>query len=385
MAAAAGMTLGCLGCLGCLSSQGETNTSNVVLTASETAQGDDTTMGSSSQPGIMTTTEAPESSVGPESSSSNSSSSGEGTTMAIPAGCGDGVVDADEACDEGEANANEGSCTQSCKLAACGDGFVQAGVGEACDDGVNDGTYGGCAQDCLSLAPRCGDGAVDAEFETCDGGTPWAVGEGCLPNCGYAKSCLQLLEAFRDEVALVNGVYTIQAKDTLALPVYCEMEADGGGYTYLKVAVPKDKAKASAKDAEAKCAEYGMQLLVPRTQAHLTASVAAAKSALLMPVGGGAALGDIEYMSILGVYPVTAGKSCVGKAFNSAACPEWKASDKGEFWVSDEPVAGEPSVKNCAECSMSYYWTAGGMLEVYQAVLGGGGQSWLFMCDVGDK
>jgi len=49
----------------------------------------------------------------------------------------------------------------------CGDGNVDAG--EACDDGVNDGGYGGCAADCQSLGPNCGDGVVQPEHEECDG------------------------------------------------------------------------------------------------------------------------------------------------------------------------------------------------------------------------
>jgi len=49
----------------------------------------------------------------------------------------------------------------------CGDGDVDAG--EACDDGVNDGGYGGCAADCGSLGPSCGDGVVQPEHEECDG------------------------------------------------------------------------------------------------------------------------------------------------------------------------------------------------------------------------
>ena len=49
----------------------------------------------------------------------------------------------------------------------CGDGVVSAG--EACDDGVNDGGYGECAPGCV-LGPYCGDGVVDAPFEDCDDG-----------------------------------------------------------------------------------------------------------------------------------------------------------------------------------------------------------------------
>jgi hypothetical protein len=121
--------------------------------------------------------------------------------------CGNGQVNAGEACDEGAANGGVGGrCDVRCQL-SCGNGFIDAV--EQCDDGVNDGSYGTCRPDCTfaefcgdgtvsageacddgsrnlavadaygsdactiacSLAPRCGDGRVDLEFgESCDGG-----------------------------------------------------------------------------------------------------------------------------------------------------------------------------------------------------------------------
>jgi len=65
---------------------------------------------------------------------------------------------------------------------SCGDGVLNAG--EACDLGAdaNDGSYGGCTADCR-LAPRCGDGILDEEDgEGCDDGglTP---GDGCNEAC----------------------------------------------------------------------------------------------------------------------------------------------------------------------------------------------------------
>lgn len=121
--------------------------------------------------------------------------------------CGNGQVNAGEACDEGAANGGVGGrCDVRCQF-SCGNGFID--TVEQCDDGVNDGSYGTCRSDCTfaefcgdgaisageacddgagnlpvddaygtdactalcSLAPRCGDGRVDFEFgESCDGG-----------------------------------------------------------------------------------------------------------------------------------------------------------------------------------------------------------------------
>ncbi len=51
----------------------------------------------------------------------------------------------------------------------CGDGYVDSG--EECDlgPGQNDGDYGECNTSCR-LAPHCGDGVVQPEFEQCDVG-----------------------------------------------------------------------------------------------------------------------------------------------------------------------------------------------------------------------
>lgn len=97
-----------------------------------------------------------------------------------PPMCGDGTMDADEACDDGNA-VDTDACLSNCQLASCGDGIVQQGV-EACDDGTNDGAYGGCNPGCGSLAPHCGDGTVQAGVEHCEGATGFAsVGcDACL-------------------------------------------------------------------------------------------------------------------------------------------------------------------------------------------------------------
>ncbi len=55
--------------------------------------------------------------------------------------CGDGIVNPDEACDEGAANDGRyGGCNPDCTLAPyCGDGIVQGNDGEECDDPADPG------------------------------------------------------------------------------------------------------------------------------------------------------------------------------------------------------------------------------------------------------
>lgn len=65
--------------------------------------------------------------------------------LAPPYGCGDGVVDPGEQCDDGNTDSTDG-CLSNCKLARCGDGIVQPGV-EQCDDGNTRG-QDGCSATC---------------------------------------------------------------------------------------------------------------------------------------------------------------------------------------------------------------------------------------------
>jgi cysteine-rich repeat protein len=48
--------------------------------------------------------------------------------------CGDGIVEGDEECDDGN-DLDDDDCTNACTLPVCGDGVVQEHLGEACDDG----------------------------------------------------------------------------------------------------------------------------------------------------------------------------------------------------------------------------------------------------------
>ena len=95
----------------------------------------------------------------------------------ICGGCGDGIVEGAEECDDGNLN-EEDDCLNSCILARCGDGFVQAGV-EECDDQNNDETDV-CLNTCQRA--RCGDGVVYAGIEECDDGNT-IEGDSCTTEC----------------------------------------------------------------------------------------------------------------------------------------------------------------------------------------------------------
>lgn len=99
---------------------------------------------------------------------SETASSGEVTPE-----CGNEVVEAGEECDAGASNANEGACTQTCKQAQCGDGFLWSGM-ENCDPGIAyanqniNHAYHVCnAETCSWQDGFCGDGLLQEE-EICD-------------------------------------------------------------------------------------------------------------------------------------------------------------------------------------------------------------------------
>ncbi|MBI5504738.1 MAG: DUF4215 domain-containing protein [Deltaproteobacteria bacterium] len=95
--------------------------------------------------------------------------------VTVPAGCGNGVVDPGEACDDGDASACD-QCTPQC-TPACGDGIV--GPGEECDTG---GLSPSCYADCTWRG--CGDAVTDSEAgEQCDDGNTVSC-DGCSSSCG---------------------------------------------------------------------------------------------------------------------------------------------------------------------------------------------------------
>jgi cysteine-rich repeat protein len=101
--------------------------------------------------------------------------------------CGNGVVEENEQCDDGNRNDGDG-CSASCSLevtSGCGDG-VQ-GEGEECDDG-NTTAGDGCSETCQNEGgTSCGNGNVD-DGEECDDGNT-SSGDGCSATCESEPFC----------------------------------------------------------------------------------------------------------------------------------------------------------------------------------------------------
>jgi len=105
----------------------------------------------------------------------------------VSATCGDGVVQAGvEACDRGAANSDTApdACRSTCTRARCGDGVKDAG--EGCDDG-NASDTDACLSTCVSAT--CGDGLVEAGVEACDDGdaNSDSAPDACRTNCTAAR------------------------------------------------------------------------------------------------------------------------------------------------------------------------------------------------------
>ncbi len=94
-------------------------------------------------------------------------------------GCGNGLPDPGEQCDDGNAESCDGDgCSAMCQNEICGNGTVECA--EVCDDG-NTLSGDGCAGDCSRFENVCGDGNVDS-LETCDGGNNVPC-DGCSATC----------------------------------------------------------------------------------------------------------------------------------------------------------------------------------------------------------
>ena len=111
-------------------------------TSTDTTTTDDTTGATAGTAGSESESES-----GATTSSSTSSTTSETTAGQVV--CGDGEVQGDEECDDGNDNDLD-ACLNSCELAGCGDGILHEDFGEECDDGndvVDDGCNSQCARD----------------------------------------------------------------------------------------------------------------------------------------------------------------------------------------------------------------------------------------------
>jgi cysteine-rich repeat protein len=188
-----------------------------MATAPTTVTGTDTTDASGTD-GTSTT-------EGSDSTDSTADEGGSEETGQPPPACGDGMVDAGEACDDGNLIPDDG-CTHLCALPVCGDGVVSAG--EQCDAGADNGPGKPCLASCKSNV--CGDGDK-GPGEGCDDGNvmdgDMCTAQCALATCGDGK--LNVGEACDDgndinEDACTNACTKASCGDQfIQLPEQCDL------------------------------------------------------------------------------------------------------------------------------------------------------------------
>jgi cysteine-rich repeat protein len=134
--------------------------------------------------------------------------------------CGDGIVQAQEECDDANAVDTDG-CTNACRVVECGDGVVAVGR-EECDDGNGD-DGDACPSTCAFA--KCGDGFVQAGVEACDDGNLLDTDD-CLRTCEVA-TCGDNVAHEANE-ACDDG----NDKDGDACPTSCKLASCGDGFVW---------------------------------------------------------------------------------------------------------------------------------------------------------
>lgn len=208
----------------------------------------------------------------------------------------------------------------------------------------------------------CGDGMLD-EGEECDDGND-DPHDGCIAECIIPTSCLEIRDADPDAE---DGDFLVAPRgDGELFEVYCDMTTDGGGYTFYRF---ESKNLIRTQEAEEICANAGMKLWIPRTQAHRNS---------------GCELDDPNiFMRILGIYPSEKGAACQAPMHSDSPECYWVASDGGPFWIRNE-VRTEPNGSAAIHESAWYEWNDK-CTVVNMDDQGGQDSSDGFYCDVGDK
>lgn len=167
---------------------------------------------------MMTTGEGPSTSIDSSTQASTQDSETAPTTGSI--GCGNGIMEAGEECDDGTQNQDSAKCKSDCKINICGDGALLTDM-ELCDDGntdLGDGCDATCQIEAASLCPQgASDILINAGFE--DGILPpWQSNGAASAIAGNPHSGMWS--------ARVDGNVFLQQDLALAMPVLKLVSAD---------------------------------------------------------------------------------------------------------------------------------------------------------------
>jgi cysteine-rich repeat protein len=160
------------------------------------------------------------------------------TTCREPA-CGDGAVDSDEDCDDGNDVSGDG-CDAGCFVeeGVCGNRIVEGD--EECDDG-NQRDGDGCDVDCLLEEGVCGDGVEDAD-EDCDEGprNSDVLPDRCRTDCTFPECGDGVVDPGEGEECEPPGTLLCDADcaSRLPLPLPARMAPAGAGARRVAPAAP---------------------------------------------------------------------------------------------------------------------------------------------------
>lgn len=150
-------------------------------------------------------------------------------------------------------------------------------------------------------------------------------------------SCRAIKKA---NAAAADGNYTIDPDGKgiyPALQVFCDMTTDGGGYTSLAV---DNGISTSRFDQANSCTALGLQMVIPRTNAHLQALYAK--------------YGAAYFQTIPGVYGKAAGNftGCAMNSNDPTCSANWTSLD-GREWFVRNAARGEPNGNYTPGCWLS--------------------------------
>jgi hypothetical protein len=138
-----------------------------------------------------------------------------------------------------------------------------------------------------------------------------------------------------------TGWHRIQIHDHDPITVYCDMETDGGGYTFYPISNGIRSCKSTAANS---CKELGMDIVIPRTKPHF--------QKLFASPNFGHGKGYLN--ACPGVSKPSNGGRYRNIAFHSeagnAASRDWKATDGGSWYLHDKTSYSEPSGDYNANC-----------------------------------
>lgn len=154
-------------------------------------------------------------------------SGGTGGTGGVTEGCGNSIVEGSEECDDGNTS-NDDDCVEGCKVARCGDSFVNSNPKlpedlEECDDD-NRTNSDACTNECKVAI--CGDGIVQKDVEFCDDANDIDDDE-CPNNCEQPKCGDGIVQAHLNETCDDENT-----DDTDDCPTTCKVSFCGDGFVH---------------------------------------------------------------------------------------------------------------------------------------------------------